>query len=96
MNRRTVTPHVDSPNDVGTLWTMRRLGFGARCALIARPGEWEIRVLVDGQILLAQRRPRGNEAFALAARLKGRMVERGWEQIVPVPPCHPRKLQAAS
>lgn len=75
----------NSPNDVGTLWTMRRLDHSARCVVMAWPGEWELRVLVDGEQLLSERRPRGDEAFALGEQLKVRMLDAGWEQVVPNP-----------
>jgi hypothetical protein len=83
MNYRPLTAHMDAPDDVGTLWTMRRPGRQARCALFARPGSWELRILIDGDVLLAERCPRGNDAFALAARWKDRMLAQGWEQVVP-------------
>jgi hypothetical protein len=82
MNTASIT-REDAPHDVGTLWTMRRLDHGARCALMAWLGEWELRVVVDGVILLAERCPRGPEAFALADLWKGRMLEQGWRQVVP-------------
>jgi hypothetical protein len=81
--RQARQDYRDSPDDVGTLWTMRRLGCVARCALMAWPAEWELRVLVDGEILLAEHRPRGTEAFALADEWRRRMLEQGWLQIVP-------------
>lgn len=77
------TTRQDTPDDVGTLWTMQRLGHGARCALMASLGEWELRVLVDGDTLLAERCPRGGEAFALAEVWKRRMIEQGWRQVIP-------------
>jgi len=77
--------HQSTPNDVGTLWTLRRLGRQARCALMAWPGDWELRVLVDGEILLSERCPRGDEAFALAELWKRRMLEQGWRQVLPRP-----------
>ena len=70
---------------VGTLWTLRRARLAARCALIAWSGGWEVRVLIDGEILKTERCARGDGAFALAAQWKGRMLERGWEPIVPQP-----------
>ena len=70
-------------HDVGTLWTMRRLGHRARCALIDRAGDWELRVLADGEVLLTQRCGRGSEAFALAETWKRRMLAQGWHLVVP-------------
>jgi hypothetical protein len=83
MNAQARQALRDAPNDVGTLWTMRRLGCVARCALMAWPADWELRVLVDGEILLAERCPRGAEAFALADEWRSRMLDQGWLQIVP-------------
>jgi hypothetical protein len=62
---------------------MRRLGCMARCALMAWPTDWELRVLVDDEILLSERCPRGAEAFALADEWRCRMLDQGWLQIVP-------------
>jgi hypothetical protein len=39
--------------------------------------------LSNGEILKTQRCARGEDAFALAARWKGRMLEQGWQPIVP-------------
>jgi len=88
MNLRTQATSYDasrgnSPKDVGTLWTMRRSGHCVRCALLARSDEWELRVLVDGETLLAERRPRGAEAFRLGELWKDRMLEQGWEPVIP-------------
>ena len=74
---------AQSPDDVGTLWTLARRGQTARCALMAWPGTWEVRVLVDGKILEAQRCARGAEAFKLADDLKKEMILRGWRQLLP-------------
>lgn len=76
----------DSRNDVGTLWTMRRGDHSARCALMERIGGWELRVVIDGEVLLSERCPRGNAAFALAELWKLRMSDDGWRQVVPAPP----------
>lgn len=82
-SRQAREAYRDVPDDVGTLWSMRRLGCVARCALMAWPAEWELRVLVDGDILLAEHCPRGAEAFALADEWRRRMLGQGWLQIVP-------------
>jgi hypothetical protein len=82
MTLAAATPQ-DAPIDVGTLWTMRRSGHSARCALLASLGRWELRVVVDGATLLAERCPRGAEAFATAELWKRRMLEQGWSQVVP-------------
>ena len=77
------TTRRDAPNDVGTLWTLHRSDHRARCALIAWLGDWELRLVVDGETLLAERCPRGAEAFALADLWKRRMIDRGWCQVLP-------------
>ena len=61
---------------------MRRLDYQARCALMAWPSDWEIRIVVDGTILLSERCPRGAEAFLLAEQWRS-MVQQGWRQITP-------------
>lgn len=86
MRSRTLrTSREDGPNDVGTLWTMHRRERSARCALMAWPRTWELRVLLDSETLLTERCGRADEAFALAERWKHRMLEQGWQQIVPRP-----------
>lgn len=78
-HRRLMTSRKYHHHDVGTLWTLRRATLAARCALIAWPEGWEVRVLIDGDIRKTERCDRGDGAFALAARWKRRMLERGWE-----------------
>jgi hypothetical protein len=73
------------PQDVGTLWTMQRQDLTARCALLAWPDGWELRVLVDGKPMLTERCSRSDEAFKIADQWKLHLVERSWRQIVPRP-----------
>ena len=72
-----------SPADVGTLWTMKRYELVARCALLAWPEGWELRVLVDGKPMLAEWCTCSEEAFSLAERWRLRLAEQAWQQIVP-------------
>ena len=72
-----------TPYDAGTLWTMHQSNKRARCALIAWPAEWELRVIVDGRAFWSQRCPRGADAFSLAETWKRRMVDQDWTLIVP-------------
>lgn len=81
--RKTRQSQKESPNDVGTLWTMRQRGTRARCALMAWSDEWELRVLIDRDILLSERCAPEDDAFTLADVWKRRMLEHGWQQIVP-------------
>ena len=71
--------------DVGTLWTLFLAPRAARCALIAWSDGWEVRIVIDGEIRKSQRCARGEGAFAIAARWKDRMVERGWAPMAPHP-----------
>ena len=80
---RKTSSESDSVSDVGTLWTMRQFAHVARCALMARPGDWELRVIVDGDTVAAERCQRGSETFALADAWKRRMLDEGWRQVVP-------------
>lgn len=73
----------ETPHDVGTLWTMRRSDHYARCSVMERLGTWELRVVVDGRMLLSERCPRGAAAFALAETWKRRMFDDGWRQVLP-------------
>jgi hypothetical protein len=68
---------------VGTLWTMQRRERTARCALMPWPTDWELRVVVDDAILLTERCGTADEAFAVAERWRHRLLDRGWQQIVP-------------
>jgi hypothetical protein len=79
-------PREETASDVGTLWTMRRSGRRARCALMACAGEWELRVLEDGEAVFTERCPRGDEVFVIAELWKRRMFEQGWDQVVPGSP----------
>jgi hypothetical protein len=73
----------DNPDDVGTLWLLQRQDHTARCALLAWRSGWEVRVLVDREMLLSERCGRTEDAFALAERWKGRLLHEGWQQILP-------------
>jgi hypothetical protein len=83
LSRTSGTPRRDIPNDVGTLWTMQRRRHSARCARMAWPASWELRVVVGSEILLTERCARAGEAFTLAELWKRSMRERGWRQVVP-------------
>jgi len=81
--RRPGSSHQDDAEDVGTLWTMLRGEHSARCALIARRSEWEVRVLIGRDPLLEERCARADEAFAVGERWRLRMLQDGWRQVVP-------------
>ena len=81
--RRTRPSKQETPDDVGTLWTMRQRGSRARCALLAWSSEWELRVLIDGETLLSERCATADDAFALAQTWKQRMLEHNWQQVLP-------------
>jgi hypothetical protein len=74
---------VDSRANIGTMWTMRQSAHVARCVLFAAVGDWELCVVVDGVKQLAQRCARGTQAFALADGWKQRMLDEGWQQVMP-------------
>jgi hypothetical protein len=67
--------------DIGTLWTLTRGESSARCVLMALPVGLELRVLMDGSILRAERCGRHDQAFALAERWRDRMMDRGWTRL---------------
>ena len=73
----------DGAEDVGTLWTMHRREHSARCALIARRSGWEVRVLIGRDSLLEERCDRADEAFSIGERWRVRLLEDGWQQVVP-------------
>ena len=76
----------DRAEDVGTLWSMRRREYSARCALMARRTGWEVRVLVGADVLLEERCNRADEAFTIGERWRVRLVRDGWIQVVPALP----------
>jgi hypothetical protein len=69
--------------DIGTLWTLMRGESKARCAILALPEGVELRVVMDGSTLRAERCERFEQAFALAERWRSRMMDRGWVRLVP-------------
>ena len=71
------------PEDVGTLWTMRRSEHAARCALLAYQGDWVLRVIIGGDVVLTERCRRGARAFRVAEMWKDQMIEQGWRPVVP-------------
>jgi hypothetical protein len=73
----------DGSEDVGTLWTMHRREHTARCALISRRNDWEVRVLMGRDVLLEERCERADEAFSVAELWRTRMLRDGWRQVVP-------------
>ena len=75
--------HHEAPEDVGTLWTLRRFAATARCALMYWPDGWELQVIVDGAALLSERCVRPKDAFSLAESWKARMLADGWKQMLP-------------
>lgn len=84
MGKRTSrTLRHESPADVGTLWTMRRRESRARCALLSWPTHLELRVVVDGRTLLSESCGRADEAFCLGERWRRRLLDRGWQQVLP-------------
>ena len=90
------------PQDVGTLWTLRREEYTARCTLLSWSPDWELRVVMEKDILLAKRCRTTAAAFELAEHWRRGLLEHGWEQIIPSP-SHPyvprereRKRQGAA
>jgi hypothetical protein len=64
--------------DVGTLWTMGRDGYTAHCALIWLPHTWELRVLIDDDVLLSEQCATQARVLAVADAWRGRLAECGW------------------
>jgi hypothetical protein len=72
------------PQDVGTLWTLRRDEYTASCRLLSWSPDWELRVVMEKDILLARRCQTTTDAFELAEHWRRGLLQRGWEQIIPV------------
>jgi len=81
--RQSSSSPRDGAEDVGTLWTMHRLEHSARCALIARRSGWEVRVVIGRDLLLEERCARADQAFTVGERWRLRMLQDGWQQVVP-------------
>jgi hypothetical protein len=75
--------------DAGTLWRMTRNGWTARCALWSLPDRWELRVIVDADLLFSESSPHMHDLFTLAEEWKDRMARDGWKRVVP-----PTRLRA--
>ena len=78
----------DPAPDVGTMWTMTRNGYTARCALFSLPREWELRVLVDGVPVVTRRCVATQRALDIAEEWKQRMKQKGWSAVTPPFPLH--------
>lgn len=83
MRNRPPKTREETAEDVGTLWTMQRQGRTSRCALMAWPRAWELRVVAGDETLQSERCDRAGEAFMLAERWKRWMLAQGWRQVVP-------------
>jgi hypothetical protein len=68
-------------SDIGTLWTLERDDCTARCGVVAVADAWEVRVSMNGDLLLSQRCELRHEVFGMAERWRMRMAERGWKKV---------------
>ena len=76
---RAAAPDRDRvQRDIGTPWMLKRGESTARCVLLALADGLELQVLMDGDLLRAERCERYEQAFALADRWRTRMMDRGW------------------
>ncbi len=72
------------PQDVGTLWSLRREEYSARCILLSWSPDWELRVVMEQDVLLAKRCRTTVDAFELAEHWRLGLLEHGWQQIIPM------------
>jgi hypothetical protein len=72
------------PQNHGTLWTLRRDEYRASCTLLSWSPDWELRVVMEKDILVAKRCRTTADAFELAEHWRRGLLEHGWEQIIPV------------
>lgn len=66
---------------IGTLWTLTRGESTARCVLLALADGLELRVVLDGAVLRSEACDTHGQAFELAERWRGRMMDRGWTRM---------------
>ena len=83
MTPRTRKAPRSEPQDVGTLWTLRREEYTARCSLFFCSSEWELRVVMEQDTLLSRRCGTTADAFELAEHWRRGLAEHGW-QIIPM------------
>ncbi len=84
--RNRKSRHRMEPQDVGTLWTLRRDEYTARCTLLSWSPDWELRVVIEKDILLAKGCRTTVDAFELAEHWRRGLLEHGWEQVIPIAP----------
>ena len=84
MARERKSRHQFEPHDVGTLWTLQRDEYTARCSLLSWSPDWKLRVVIEKDILLAKRCRTTADAFELAEHWRKGLLEHGWEQIIPM------------
>jgi hypothetical protein len=85
MPRQSRKPQHSAPQGVGTLWTLRREEYTASCSLLSWSPGWELRVLMQNDVLLSQRCSTTADAFELAEHWRRGLLEHGWQQIIPMP-----------
>jgi hypothetical protein len=81
-SREPTTRHRFVPHDVGTLWTLRRDEYTATCSLLSWPPDWELRVVIEQDILLAKRCRTTADAFELAEQWRRGLLSHGWEHVI--------------
>ena len=69
------------PQDVGTLWTLEHSGRTARCELLCHYDTWEVRLLVDTDLLWSERCGVSHDVFSIAEQWKSRLGGRGWSRL---------------
>ena len=66
------------PQDVGILWTLEHSGRIARCELLSHYDIWEVRLLVDSDLLWSERCAISHDVFSIAEQWKRGLGGRGW------------------
>ena len=66
------------PQDVGILWTLEHSGQTVRCELLSHYDIWEVRLLVDSDLLLSERCAVSHDVFSIAEQWKRGLGGRGW------------------
>jgi hypothetical protein len=66
--------------NVGTLWTLEHSGRTARCELMSHYDTWEVRLLVDTDLLWSERCGVSHDVFSIAEQWKSRLGGRGWSR----------------
>lgn len=66
------------PKELDDLFRLSKGTKSARCTIWSHWSGWELKLLVDGELLQTQVCRAEDEVFSTGARWKAAMIEKGW------------------